>query len=482
MTQFRRFISFFVLGAILVNNAFLNTVSADGVIPRSNLAVEYMFNSWSLVDTSGNANAVNNYNASFWYNGSGAISYASFSGTSQIGGLTGWQADATTGFAVSFWVQTTNSGRTNPSNTGSYCWTYIWTVPWYGGCINPSPGGSTVWMPVFTATTPQIIFSSKRVSGLPSDMGLWLTSDYKCNFEEGTGSFDCSILKDEKYHNIVLRKDDYGTLSVYIDGIFNTLYRSNISSFWRSISLGKGMIYTWIWYGSWTQNETTKFIGKLASFRIFRSSISDTDIASIYSEYPLLKPQTSTVIPVITINNPDISLTSFKQLSAITSTGTLEMSLTRGDLCGTGLVFEAYSPLTFNNSSDNGQKICYKATNAGSIVYKLSNPLSGITSQSTTFTPESIFDDFSYKAWPNSIKLRATDFTYSILGAMTGKDNTNYINFVDINGDGLVDVLYNYNGYRSILSNTGDYNFKVSYKCKVANGFYYGDCADLNYK
>lgn len=37
---------------------------------------------------------------------------------------------------------------------------------------------------------------------------------------------------------------------------------------------------------------------------------------------------------------------------------------------------------------------------------------------------------------------------------MTGRDATNYINFVDVNGDGLVDVLYNYSGYRSILTNT----------------------------
>lgn len=118
------------------------------------------------------------------------------------------------------------------------------------------------------------------------------------------------------------------------------------------------------------------------------------------------------------------------------------------------MTFEAYTPLTFNNSSDNGQKICYKATNSGNIAYKLSNPLTGITSQSSTFVPESIFDDFSYKAWVSSPKLRLADFTYPILGAMTGKDNTNYINFVDINGDGLVDVLYNYNGFRSILSNT----------------------------
>lgn len=84
-------------------------------------------------------------------------------------------------------------------------------------------------------------------------MGLWLTSDYKCNFEEIGNTFDCSVLKDEKYHNIVLRKDDYGTLSIYIDGTFITLYRSNVSSFGRSISLGKGVIYG-------VQNESTKFI------------------------------------------------------------------------------------------------------------------------------------------------------------------------------------------------------------------------------
>lgn len=86
-------------------------------------------------------------------------------------------------------------------------------------------------MPSYTATAPQILFSSKRAGGLSSDMGLWLTSDYKCNFEEIGNAFDCSILKDEKYHNIILRKDDYGTLSVFVDGNFVSIYRANLSSF-----------------------------------------------------------------------------------------------------------------------------------------------------------------------------------------------------------------------------------------------------------
>lgn len=61
-------------------------------------------------------------------------------------------------------------------------------------------------------------------------------------------------------------------------------------------------------------------------------------------------------------------------------------------------------------------------------------------------------------------------------------------NFVDMNGDGLVDVLYYDTKYSALLVNNGDYTFKVQYKCYVTSPYevgglsYYGDCADTNYK
>lgn len=77
--------------------------------------------------------------------------------------------------------------------------------------------------------------------------------------------------------------------------------------------------------------------------------------------------------------------------------------------------------------------------------------------------------------------------------ALTTANFPSAVNFVDINGDGLSDVLYVGDNYRAILANTGDYNFRVAYKCKTmvtwsaAAGlylpsYYYGDCADTNYR
>jgi hypothetical protein len=65
--------------------------------------------------------------------------------------------------------------------------------------------------------------------------------------------------------------------------------------------------------------------------------------------------------------------------------------------------------------------------------------------------------------------------------------NMSGLNFLDINGDGLVDILYNTHGgnsYSGVFINTGEYNFKPVYKCRFnqTDFQYYGDCADTNFR
>jgi hypothetical protein len=84
--------------------------------------------------------------------------------------------------------------------------------------------------------------------------------------------------------------------------------------------------------------------------------------------------------PTITINNPDSSYASSKTISATASDGTLEMSITTGSVCNSSLTFSSYSETTFTSESDNGKKVCYRATDlAGNTGYStLSSPISGI--------------------------------------------------------------------------------------------------------
>ena len=444
-------------------------------IPRTNLAAEYMFNANTLIDTSGNNNSVQWVGMSYGYDGSGAINYASFSGTSsQVWGLLWWSTDPYWAYGISLWVKFDET--TIPASTN--CW---WWINWlpsreiYNSTNNACESSSYN----FHASVWRYIFDTKRVGGPLTDVSLYISSNKMCYFNDGViygpitqRGFDCTSLLDQKWHNVILQKDDYRTLKVYIDGKIMASFPNDQTTFGRTISLGKSPMY----------GNDVGFIGKMWAVRIFKTQLSSQDIFNLSNEYSLLLPTASTSVPTITINNPDTNSAPSKVLTASTNTGTLQMSITTGTICNSSLTYDNYSPMTFNSVSNNGTRICYKATNGANITYALSNSLAGITGQSSAVNIESIFDENAYKAWASSSVIRPDDFTYSILGAMTGKDNTNYINFVDINGDGLVDVLYNYNGYRSILSNTGDYNFKPSYKCKTANSLYYGDCANKNYQ
>lgn len=153
----------------------------------------------------------------------------------------------------------------------------------------------------------------------------------------------------------------------------------------------------------------------MGAMRIFKTQLSASDIGALYNEFPLLLPAVSPGTPLVTISNPDTNPAPYKTLTATTNTGTLQMSVTTGTVCNSSLVYENYAPMTFNSISDNGVRICYKATNGAIVTYTLSSGLAGITGQSSAVNVESIFDENAYRAWPSSPVIRPDDFTYSIL-------------------------------------------------------------------
>jgi len=117
-----------------------------------------------------------------------------------------------------------------------------------------------------------------------------------------------------------------------------------------------------------------------------------------------------------------------------------------------------------------------------------------------------VFDDSS--TWNYSVNKKITDFNHGFVRMVPApRDFTDthvyrWYNLADLNGDGLVDVLYhryefwnNYNNYNSmrqtaVLYNKWNYQFSIGYKCmeRFAGSTYaetnatlslgfYGDCA-----
>lgn len=105
----------------------------------------------------------------------------------------------------------------------------------------------------------------------------------------------------------------------------------------------------------------------------------------------------------------------------------------------------------------------------------------------------SVFDLFkSYETWPTSgVPKTGTDSEW--LHAMNPSYGNTVISAenVDINGDGLVDILVHAEGlpipdgqifYYGVLLNRGDRKFDLVYKCVYITAFvdsFYGDCAAL---
>ncbi len=133
--------------------------------------------------------------------------------------------------------------------------------------------------------------------------------------------------------------------------------------------------------------------------------------------------------------------------------------------------FATYSPYTFSSLEDNGKYICYKATYNGLSSYKLSAKIEGI--EQSINTEEIINSDIweAYVSWRYSSELKQNDTTFTMLNFLSSSTNGQ---FVDINGDGLVDLLYNNStGRKAIMLNNGDLTFTLAYKCYHGSGGYY---------
>lgn len=96
-------------------------------------------------------------------------------------------------------------------------------------------------------------------------------------------------------------------------------------------------------------------------------------------------------LPLININQPSTAQSSSKQISATTSTGVLTIATTTGDICNDTLTFDTYIDLTFSSVNDNFIKVCYRAVNGATKVYKLSDPIIGITGESSAFNVDNVF-------------------------------------------------------------------------------------------
>ncbi len=211
----------------------------------------------------------------------------------------------------------------------------------------------------------------------------------------------------------------------------------------------------------------------------------------------------------IDIKNPDTSNSSSKTITASFPEGKLYMSITDSDFCHAWLAFEDYASLSFNSTKDNWKFVCYKWVHSSSKeIYKSSNQILGISlEEDTKKSWSSVFEN--YKTWRNSKEIKEDDSTYAMLSFIWVSNSNSswrqsevygWAMLVDINWDGLVDLLYNNknqinytefvvswrNGYhvrkiknvkyKAILVNNWDYTFKTVYKC-VEDLAYYWNCA-----
>ena len=95
----------------------------------------------------------------------------------------------------------------------------------------------------------------------------------------------------------------------------------------------------------------------------------------------------------------------------------------------------------------------------------------------------------NYTSWVTSHAPKDDDLIPQVLGAMSNVYNSrNYTSFLDFNGDGLMDFVYqsvnSSPNYYGIFLNRGDFQFDFAYKCvyqyQSGEYTYYGDCADTS--
>jgi hypothetical protein len=508
--------------ATLIPFVIIGISSVYAAIPaRENLIIELTHSGGILSDTSGNNRLIRSYGDVSSSTASGtSLSTLQFAGSGQVNSTLSWYAGSASPFTLSFWVKAPIASRSNLINdcpsygsgarfyTGAnlvsppgYNYGVTYTLSQLGfpeGCYryggtaysNPAYTGSYThyysWLYFIQTGTGRTLHSEpltqtlmsfrKGTTFLATDLHLSLTPDYKCKIE-GVGEFDCNDLKDGGWHMITIRKNYYQTLEALIDTKQIVYWRNSLVTTSRNLYLGQEGT------GS---GGLARYKGEMAGIRVYNTDLTEAQLFDLYDENSSQVMAGNPAIPMISITQPNISQASSKKISATTSTGVLMQAQTNGEICNDTLTFEEYSDLIFSSIQDNNTRLCYRAVNGAFKTFKLSDQIKGIIGTSVNSEAENLFGGADvYKSWQSSPRTRTGDYMRPILSNMVG------LNYVDINGDGLVDILYNTNNngiwasYSGIFVNTGEYNFKPVYKCRynfAIDNLYYGDCADTNFR
>jgi len=83
-----------------------------------------------------------------------------------------------------------------------------------------------------------------------------------------------------------------------------------------------------------------------------------------------------------------------------------------------------------------------------------------------------------YESWPQAATPIDNDYTRYMLHLLGKSEVTEGARFADVNGDGLVDMLYCKDQDYGLFINNGSSQMEPFYVCKYDGGIWYGDCAD----
>lgn len=284
-------------------------------------------------------------------------------------------------------------------------------------------------------------------------------------------------------------------------GKFSTQKTINSAFVWVTNSHWKLTFSKWFFNDVWLEsNVDFSNLPEWDNTLLFRAK----DINGNYSNYSKLMVFKSSK-PIISINNDNSSVGDFKNYTATANIWKLWYAITKSNICDNSLVFTDYKPIRLNDSKYNSYKICFRAIVWNSITYKFSNQIDWIRWFNSIIKNGDVFHD--YIKWKNSTQIKDHDNSLAFLKMMQTSSRTTSTqpvtkNFpstlIDINWDGLVDMLYSnydrrvenrFNGtshykypiltYKyAIMINNWDYTFTPVYRCLQEDGKYYGNCAE----
>ncbi len=212
-----------------------------------------------------------------------------------------------------------------------------------------------------------------------------------------------------------------------------------------------------------------------------------------YSNIASIELEKNTIIPEINISKTiiDTNIQSQKY-SLYYSTWTAYYSIISDWLCDWSKNFNDYEEVLLDVWSYNNKYICYKIDLWQWNIHYKSELISGIKWK-MDYGRWDVFS--SYLDWKKSTSAKQNDTTLAFLKMMV-TSSTQWVTYstvynypsslVDVNWDGLVDMLYSHyykinhdSEYKyAIMVNNGNYTFTPVYRCYIKGWYYYGDCAE----